>query len=85
VNEFIPPGAWVSADPNDMPRLVELAASMTKMDARDIVSLVIVVGNIHGNVAVISGHTHPMAMLSLLAQGIERITIAEIEALGQLG
>jgi hypothetical protein len=78
----VPPG-WLSADPDDMPKFVDLAASIVGLEPSEIAALTVVVGDIGGQVAVISGHTHPMAIMSLLADGIGRVASAEIEALGQ--
>lgn len=79
----VPPGAWLSANPDDMPKLVDLAASIVGLQPGEVAAVTVVVGDFGGHVSVISGRTHPVAIMSLLAEGIGRIASAEIEALGQ--
>jgi hypothetical protein len=89
VTGYIPAGARPTDDPDDTRKIAELVAPMVGIDVRRIVALTvvvgIVVGDVDGEVAVVSANAHPMAIVSLLAQGIDRITDAEIEAMGLLG
>jgi hypothetical protein len=79
----VPAGARFTG-PDDMKKIVDLVAPMIGVDPRDFAAMVLVIGDAHGQVAIVAGRASAMAIVSLLSQGIDRIAATEIEAMGLL-
>jgi hypothetical protein len=82
-------GIFSTGNPEDMTKLVELIAPMAGLDPGTIAVVSVVIGDLEGRVAVVTGSAtgtgkmSALAAMSLLANGIDHIITREIEAMGQ--